>query len=192
MQNVTQNNQDIRTAWARFVAEAATNCVLFAVTLVFNPRISGIVAPVFRVLTSGRRLPIRPGQASGGGPVTVGYRSLPVREVQDRTYDLWGRVDRELFGPRFHKSSTRTSFRGFIEHPDTNAHVHLGWSVPVGRGEEFVEIATDVWKRLVPSGSIVAEEAHDPLGWGHYCVTEQVLWDASARPDLFVESRRRD
>ena len=181
----------LRDAWATFVTNSVVGQKLYAVTLNFNPVTQGWSGPAYRVNDCGTKFPVHPGRKASAEPCSLKhYRSIPVAAVRDRIYDVWGRIDRLLFGRRFHKSKVRSSYRGFIEHPESNIHVHLAWNVPNELASTFCGALPRKWELLVPSGSVDIQPISDPAAWGRYCVKAQ-SFSTEPRDDAFVESERR-
>lgn len=181
----------LKDAWANFVANCIPGQKLFAVTLNFNPVTHGWSGPVFRVTKGGDRFPVHPGRKTSADLMSLkSYRTIPMATVRERIYDVWGKIDRLLFGRRFHKSKIRSSYRGFIEHPDSNIHAHLAWNVPTELSSTFCEALPEKWELLVPGGRAEIIPVSDPATWGRYCVKAQSL-TATSGDDAFVESQRR-
>ena len=181
----------LKDAWANFVANCIEGQRLFAVTLNFNPVTHGWSGPVYRVAKSGRKFAMHPGRGESASPSSLkGYRPIPMNTVRQKIYEVWGRVDRLLFGRRFHNSKVRTSYRGFIEHPDSNIHAHLAWNVPDDLSSQFCELLPQKWEFLIPGGEVEIVPISDPATWGSYCVKAQ-SFSTEPRDDAFVESDRR-
>ena len=98
-------------------------------------------------------------------------------------------VDVELHGRRViaWSEDRRCAFIGFVEHPGTNAHVHMLWRVPANRQHEFEQALATVWTRIHPPGSTDVKPDPD-AGWAKYACKDQ--WGAAldGEPDLFVAS----
>lgn len=82
---------------------------------------------------------------------------------------LHARLDRMILGPGWAKrAQDRSRYVAVIEHVDTNLHIHLALSC----APEFVErIAASVpviWKKMIPTSSVVVEPITDAPGWGNY------------------------
>ncbi|MGU3466876.1 hypothetical protein ACLBXO_18675 [Methylobacterium sp. C33D] len=103
---------------------------------------------------------------------------------------LHRKMDRKLFGTRFNElpCEKRSSFVGYIENPSSNIHVHLVWTMPDARVDEFTEIVTDVWLAKSRFTSIRVTLIRDD-GWSEYAAKDQ--WGASLEGDaaLFIASR---
>jgi hypothetical protein len=74
-----------------------------------------------------------------------------------------------ILGPGWAKrTDERTMYVAVIEHVDENLHIHLALSC----GPQFVErIAAAVpviWKKMIPTSSVVVEPITDAPGWGNY------------------------
>jgi hypothetical protein len=182
----------LKDAWVDFVSNCIPGQKLFAVTLNFNPVTHGWSGPVFRINESGDKFAVHPGRKTSADPSSLkNYRPIPMATVRDRIYDLWGKIDRLLFGRRFHRSKIRSSYRGFIEHPDSNIHAHLAWNVPDEFAPIFPEAVPEKWGFLVPGGTVDIQPVSDPATWGRYCVKAQ-SFSIEPRVDAFLESERRN
>lgn len=82
----------------------------------------------------------------------------------------------------------RCAFVGFVEHPDTNAHVHMLWRVPAVHQDEFEQVLDATWARIHQPGSLDVKP-NPNAGWAKYVCKDQ--WGATldGDPALFVASR---
>ncbi|GJD54753.1 hypothetical protein [Methylobacterium dankookense] len=177
-------------AWGSFFAAQAANV---AVTLCYNPeRAGGTSSVAYRFSKDGECLPLPPSGLSGGQrtnrlPTTHHVSLMQVHRDVDW---LHRKMDRKLFGTRFNElpAEKRSSFVGYVEKPNSNVHVHIAWTMPDSRVDEFTEIVTNAWLARTPFGSIRVKLIHDG-GWGRYATKEQ--WGAALEGDaaLFVASR---
>ncbi|KQQ09562.1 hypothetical protein ASF56_24930 [Methylobacterium sp. Leaf122] len=117
-------------------------------------------------------------------------RRIPLEQVHRDMDWLHRETDRKLFGTRFNKLplQERSSFVGSIENQNSNVHVHLAWTVPDARVDEFTEIVTDAWLAKTRFTSIRVKLIRDS-GWGEYVAKDQ--WGVAFEGDaaLFVASR---
>lgn len=65
----------------------------------------------------------------------------------------------------------------FVEHEDTNTHLHGMLKLPHWRVTDAQIEATQVksdrcWSKLVPAGSIMIKQMHDANGWAEYITKE--------------------
>jgi hypothetical protein len=102
-----------------------------------------------------------------------------VRHILD---NLHAHIDRALYGRRFNKYSheERTWFAAFIEHPDTNTHVHLIMRVAEDRHEAFQKLFPgergSFWSHWAPRGTHALARIFDAEGWVVYA-TKQLPTD---------------
>jgi hypothetical protein len=132
------------------------------------------------------RLPMPALQARPDVRRLAAYRKIPCEKVHADLDHLHWRIDRKLFGSRFHKLSPerRTGFIGFIQHQETNIHVHLSWRVPDSRCDEFGERIGPLWREITPYGTTALKRIYSK-GWGSYTTRERPALKA---PELFVAS----
>jgi len=187
---MTPQRAALAKAWEDFFAARRAGV---GVTLAYNPqRPGGTASPTYRFTLDGECLR---GPTSGlsGVPVanclpTMGHISL-VQVHRDIDW-LHRKMDRRLFGTRFNElpSEERSDFVGYIENPNSNVHVHLAWTMPDARCDEFTEIVTNAWLARSRFNSIRVKLIRDS-GWGEYIAKEQ--WSAALDGDaaLFVASR---
>lgn len=186
---MTAHEIAVSAAWKSFLASRPAT---HAVTLAYNPHQPGTASPCYRITPDGEclRLP------TSGIPVLRGVNRLPTAryvplEQAHRDMDKLHRtVDRKLFGTRYsdRAEEDRSGFVGWIEHPDTNIHVHLSWRVPEIRADEFAAVITDAWMATSRFASIRVEPIRDDR-WTRYILKDQ--WGAALDGDaaLFVASR---
>lgn len=158
--------------------------IAYAVTLVYNPSRSAQAAGPCRQISADGTIQTIP----AANRVRDG--SIRPERVQKDLDGLHLDVDRQLFGSHFNRfpEERRTSFRGVIENVSTNIHVHITWSVPVERADEFPRAISKAWHRYAPGGSVQADPIRDDgQAWGWY-TTKCSLADLND-PDLFVASR---
>lgn len=177
-------------AWGDFFS---ARCPNVALTLSYNPmRPGGTASPTYRMTEYGECLP---GPVSSRPDARVAnylpvMRYIPLEQVHQDMDWLHRKMDRKLFGTRFHKlpSGERSSFVGCVEKAASNIHVHLAWTMPDNRVDKFTEIVTDAWLAKNRSNSIRVTLIRDS-GWGAYMAKEQ--WGAAFEGDaaLFVASR---
>lgn len=176
-------------AWERVFLDYPAN---YAVTLSYNNMYGGTASPAYHITDDGEclRLP------TSGVPVEAGVNRLPIirRITPERvqtdldTLDYW--MSRALFRKRFNRlpAEKRMAFIGFIEHADTNLHVHLLWRVPEARGEEFEELLGKKWRGQTPYGSSDVKPIRDE-GWALYVCKDQVGAALDSDDALFVWNR---
>ncbi len=185
--DVTINRKQLGAAWGEFLTGFGGQ---HAVTLAYNNHISGTAAPCYRIAQdSGECLRLRgSGVAARYGVSRVsGARMIAVEQVHKDLHWLHGRVDRKLFGTRFNQlpDDQRTAFVGFIEHLNSNTHIHLAWRVPVARVEQFDAVVTEAWLAMGPAATINVQSIRDD-GWGRYIAKDQ---HGEAEAALFIASR---
>lgn len=98
-------------------------------------------------------------------------------------------VDDFFYGSRAARRplEKRCSFIGMIEHPASNAHVHMLWRVPADRHSEVDVALRSVWQRIRPSGTVDVQVGPDE-GWARYVLKDH--WGAALDDALlFVASR---
>jgi len=160
----------------------------YAVTLAYNPHCRGSHAAVYRVKA----------QTSFGGTntVTIAYDSsashvrLPTRvdacnrlttvrhvtpdQVRHDVALLSRNVDRRLLGRLFNRQPAAmwSAYIGFIEHPDSNTHVHLAWHCHDPHGLAGAELAKQ-WGKLSPYFTSVIRPLSDPVEWANYMLKDQ-------------------
>jgi hypothetical protein len=164
-----------------------------AVSLSYNPGISGgTVSPTYRFTQDGVCLK-GPTSAQTGVPIAdrlPSARRISLAQVHRDMDWLHRKMDRKLFGTRFSElpAEQRSRFIGYVEKPTSNIHLHLAWTLPDSRVDEFTEIVTDAWQARSRFNSLRVKLIHDG-GWGAYIVKEQ--WGAAFEGDaaLFVASR---
>jgi hypothetical protein len=174
-------------AWTDLFADYPAT---FAVTVAYNPGMIGTILPTHRIImeTGERiRLPMPTLRARSGLWQLATHRKIPCERVHAHLHRLHRDVDRKLFGSRFNKLSSkrRTEFIGFIQHEETNIHVHLSWGVPDNRCDEFGELIGPLWRKMVPHGTTDLKRIYNK-GWGSYTTRERPALKA---PELFVASR---
>lgn len=79
------------------------------------------------------------------------------RAVKKEIVEWHKRLDRQLLGRRYYKKRKRTKFAAFVEHFDSNIHVHamLQWGDDTRLGRVRYRLwAEKFWKGLVVGGSI--------------------------------------
>lgn len=182
------DNASLDRAWSNLVASYPAT---FAVTLAYNPMMTGTVFQAYRRnIEDGERirLPMPALRARPGVWQLATPLKIPCEKVHVDLDRLHRDIDRQLFGSRFHKLSPerRTSFIGLIQHEETNIHVHLSWRVPDSRCGEFGERIGPMWRKMVPHGTTRSERIYNPKGWGSYTTSERPALKA---PELFVASR---
>ncbi|MBB5696475.1 hypothetical protein [Muricoccus pecuniae] len=92
--------------------------------------------------------------------VTLAYnRETPPEVVERDLSHFLGRMDRELLGSGWAKkpSERRTRHFSVLEHPRTNAHIHMLVSPADGQWIKFGGLAEALWKGVVASGSVRVE-----------------------------------
>lgn len=178
-------------AWTEFFTDyPATH----AVSLGYNNVCGGTASPCYRLTGDGEVIPL----PTSGVPVALGTNRLPIirrvrlEQVHSDLDRLHGAVDRKLFGSRYHKlpEERRSSYIGFVEHPDDNVHVHLLWRVPESRTDEFAEEITAHWKAASRYHSTDVQMMRDG-GWAGYVCKDQIGRALEGDPALFVSSRKR-
>ena len=117
-------------------------------------------------------------------------RSIPLEQVHRDLDRLHRTVDRKLFGTRYNRLSPadRTSFVGFVEHAESNLHVHLAWYVPQARHAKFGRHIADAWRIVNTAATIWIKPIQDD-GWAAYIVKDQRGATLDGDPSLFVASR---
>lgn len=167
----------LREAWASFYSDVGdTSTRRYGVTLAFNRGVKGTVFPVSRT-----GVPVVHHISAAGGPTyrLGGYTRIAVDEVRPFLDRLWRNVDRRLLGKKFNELvMRRTAFRGVIEHPESNLHVHLTWAVPLDRCSTFEQVVAPCWSHLVPTGTVSVTPDPDE-GWGRYMTKDQFTTDWS-------------
>jgi hypothetical protein len=158
---------DVELAWRRWFASLPAT---HAVSLAYN-----------------NILKARPGQI----PVT---RRIPTGRVRGDINRLHRDLDRHLLGRRYTAPNVmgrRTDYVGFIENADDNLHVHLLWTVPVHRGNEFEEFRSliqPLWRELTEGYGSTSVDLIRDAGWAEYTLKDQFS-AALEDPDLFVFGR---
>ncbi|QDM20159.1 hypothetical protein FIU28_02545 [Tardiphaga sp. vice154] len=113
---------------------------------------------------------------------------VPLETVHSDLNRLHARIDHTLYGSRYHRrpAMRRTGYIGFIEHQNSNIHVHLAWHVPEDRTNEFSEVVTDEWSAIHAIGTIDVKPVRNE-GWANYMikVANDVVYGDAA---LFVAS----
>jgi hypothetical protein len=186
---MTPHEIAVSVAWKSFLASRPGT---HAVTLMYNPQHQGTVSPCYRIAQDGEclRLPTPGIPTLRGANRLPTARYIPLEQVHRDTDKLHRTVDRKLFGTRYsdRKEGDRSGFVGWIEHPDTNIHVHLSWRVPECRANEFPSVVTDAWMATSRFASIHVESIRDD-GWIKYILKDQ--WGSALNGDaaLFVASR---
>ena len=156
----TIKKADLRKSWVQFLMGIEhPGYILRAVSLAYN-----------KVVRAGG-LSQKAGKPTGNLRLT-NYRHVGPEQVAVDVHALWARIDRRLFGSHFHRSRSRTDYRGFIEHEDTNVHGHLIWAVPSDRVAKFDDAIAEHWERISKSGSVKVEPVEDDR-WASYLLKEQ-------------------
>lgn len=182
---MTIDRYKLGVAWGEFLGEFGG----YAVTLCYNHHIAGTASPCYRITSNGECLRLRgSGVAARYGVNRIsGARAISLERVHADLDRLHGRVDRKLFGSRFHKlpDDQRTAFVGFVEHLTNNTHVHLAWHAPVERADEFTSVVTEAWLATGPAATIDVKPIRDS-GWGRYISKYQ---HGASDAALFIASR---
>lgn len=94
-------------------------------------------------------------------------------DLEKVKYDLdrlHGRVDRQLYGPRFYlrRPERRTTYIGCIEHKNINLHVHLAWRVREDKKKIFARAIEEIWRSSSPSATVDIKKISDLAGWASY------------------------
>ncbi|MFT4954587.1 MAG: hypothetical protein ACI8U3_000958 [Brevundimonas sp.] len=102
--------------------------------------------------------------------VTLAFNrdTTPAGAARDLRH-LHARVDRKILGPGWAKRTVdRTAYVAVIEHVDSNLHIHLALSCAPQFVEQARVILADIWREMVPTGSVLVKDAFDIPGWGRY------------------------
>jgi len=82
---------------------------------------------------------------------------------------LHARLDRMILGPGWAKrAAERTTYVALIEHVDDNLHIHLALSCEPQFVERIAAAVPVIWKKMIPTSSVVVEPITDAPGWGNY------------------------
>ena len=177
-----------------------------AVTLNYNPMYGGTAFPGYRIV-QGEPVLVPSSIRRGSFSMRAERRSaeakrlckretitmptvlkVPLETVHSDLNRLHARIDHTLYGSRYHRrpAMRRTGYIGFIEHENSNIHVHLAWRVPEDRTNEFSKVVTKEWSTVHAIGTIVVKPVRDE-GWANYMikVTNDVVYGDAA---LFVAS----
>jgi hypothetical protein len=98
-------------------------------------------------------------------------RQVPKQQVEMDLDQLHIRIDREIIHKKAERLSPdrRSDFRGIIEHPESNCHVHLFWRTPGScRTPLSYLIVAYHWSEIVASGTVHLDEVRDPRQWAAY------------------------
>jgi hypothetical protein len=181
-----RSDTSLDKAWSSFFTEYDAN---LAVTLAYNPILTGTVFPAYRIAYHGECIKLTMPSFRSGPEVRrlATTIRIPCEQVHADVDRLHRSVDRKLFGSRFHKLShvKRSRFIGLIENPEANVHVHLLWHVPEDRLEHAGKLIKPLWRRVTRYGSTKIKHQYDE-GWASYCTKQRPALNA---PELFVASR---
>lgn len=176
-------------AWREFFTSyPATHFV----TLAYNNVYGGTASLCHRLTSDGEFIPL----PTSGVPVESGINRLPtirrirLEQVHADLDRLHRNVDRKLFGTNFNElpEERRTSFIGFVEHPESNVHVHTLWRVPEGYDDDFTEKVEARWKAVNRFHSTDVQPIRDD-GAASYTCKDHVGRALEDDPALFVFSR---
>lgn len=82
---------------------------------------------------------------------------------------LHARLDRMILGPGWAKrADERTTYVALIEHDDGNLHIHLALSCEPQFVERIAAAVPVIWKKMIPTSSVVVKPITDAPGWGNY------------------------
>lgn len=104
--------------------------------------------------------------------------------------ELAFRLDRKLIGKKMQKMKNLHS--GFVlafENLETNLHAHAAFSIVAGDDDKrrsALDSANDMWKKLVPSGSMDVQTVYDGSGMAKY-LTKQI--DQTQMDNLYISER---
>jgi len=150
----------------------------YAVTLSYNPHCRGSHAAVFKVPPDQRyvQMPTRvelKTRVDASNRLTTSRTITPDRIQQDVVL-LSRNLDRRLLGTRFNRQPAAmwSAYIGFIEHPDSNTHVHLAWHCHDPHGLAGAELAKQ-WGKLSPYFTAHVEPLSGPVGWADYMLKDQ-------------------
>jgi hypothetical protein len=110
--------------------------------------------------------------------LTLVYNDWPISDQRIR-HDLRGlyaRIDRALFGTRFHrlKLEQRSRFVAVAEGRSHHPHVHSMWEIKSARrSAEFMGMFhAGLWSRFAPAGSFELVPITDVKGWVAYSLKD--------------------
>lgn len=94
--------------------------------------------------------------------------TTPAGAAEDLKH-LHARLDRMILGPGWAKrAAERTTYVALIEHVDDNLHIHLALSCKPQFVERIAAAVPVIWKKMIPTSSVVVEPITDASGWGNY------------------------
>ena len=99
-----------------------------------------------------------------------------IAKMTDLIEEFFGRLDRKGLGHTYNKAppSARADGIFFIEKPDLNVHAHGLVTMPYGNDWGTQMIASLLWEKLCPGGSVDVQHIHSIEGAVHYCTKEMV------------------
>ena len=164
---------NLKKDWKRVLLNLDAN---YAVTLAYNPHIKGSYEPTYRLKENGNYQQIT-------GRIGVGNRLTTMRNITKQIADkdtafLAKQLDRKLLGSRYHKkpSIIWSKYAGFIEHANSNFHIHLMWKChdPHGKAPRLIE---ELWHSFDRNHLACVKPITDAIGWADYILKEQTLRD---------------
>lgn len=127
--------------------------------------------------------------------VTANFNRVTTYDAGRRKLREWSqRVDRKLFGSRFHKK-TREERLFFVAVPESsgasqNLHYHMLACLPSEKHEFFESVAVPIWKELNPTGSLFVQRIEDTTEDRRKVIAYDLkdAWQKNTLPNIIVST----
>lgn len=115
-------------------------------------------------------------------------RSGTVDGIRRQARDYCARIDRKLLGHMWHKhpAEARTDGLFFVEHVNSNIHLHGLLRFPTGNEEGLRMTSALIWQKICPSGSVTLTHIRSLPDAVRYCTKEFLFPDYSDAQIVFL------
>jgi len=176
---------NLKNEWRQVLLNVNAN---YGVTLAYNPHIRGTYEPMYRKKSNGDYQQLT--RREGVGNRLTTNRSIRKTQIDSDIALLAKKLDRELLGTRFNLAAKCrwSSYAGFIEHPESNLHIHLMWRChdPNFKAPYFIN---KIWKEFDRNHTADVTPITNADVWAAYILKKQSLEDLN-NPDRSVFCRQ--
>jgi len=122
--------------------------------------------------------------------ITLGAGSSCKPEILNAKAEFFfKRMHREAYGRNWHMRDSAESIVaiGFIEHLNSNMHMHVAARAPTPYARSALDGGAQVWGEIRRGGHYHYEGLKDPEAYGRYITKE--LWKEEVRASVFIFTR---